>query len=1038
MTGGSGGQNIRKVGIRIQHLKGGREAAPEITPRSMSPSSPPAPSGPWSPEAMLANLVSNLIANAVTSVIHAIWGSVSGEHQTRTPPSGVAYRSRLVPTLQRGAASAARQFEHSNSRLADSVKIFLSSPEAESVARQLFSTRLMRLQDEDILRKIRDEFRTHFVAFTGLTPSAAQTSDSDRLFDLLATGCEQALELAIQDGSLASHEAMSAARFHVIHTELGAIRTKFDAVFARHDLLQRTQDFEDKYRRQVAERHRWIILPHLHTMHRVAASSLFVPPLLRPEQSDTSLPLQWFWTSVSRAVVIGNPGAGKSTLLEYTGAQVASRYAERLVAHRLLTPVFVNVSEYALACTRDAVTVAQFAEHRATSRYQLSVPKGALEYLFETGRAMVLFDGLDEVTEIARRGEVCASIESFCNLYPSVPTIVTSREVGYQHAPLREDLFATYRIEPFVENQIGDFARKWFLLSPEHERGDAERFANSLVRETKTAAPDLRTNPLMLGLICNLYRSEGYIPEHRAEVYEKCAVLLYEQWDRRRRIPTLAFETRLRPVVAALAYWIYTEPPARGGVTEKELIRRVSLIIAPTKRNETQTREAAEQFVAFCKGRAWVFTDIGADTETPLYQFTHRTFLEYFAAVHLVGTTQTVDELLEVILPHIERGEWELVARMAFQIKARQTFTATDELLSKTVARANTMNTTLSSRLLAFALGTLEALVPTVELIHDIAAQVATSAVSSVILSDDPLNRVAVAAINANEDVRMTIMKALVECLGAALVKSGAVSVAAHFVICSWMQALRGLVSTGMLTRDGAKFLEMLRALVRANEARCEVLWRSDRRTLLAAFVAHACPAGVMMRYHGVSFLLGEYRIPTDLDLDGGGVIPLLMLFADDIADADDPWFIESLQSLGDTATRAKLPFFRPLLLVDPSALTRRLHEQRRYKLPRAESPAVRFGAFVVAAAVAEWWVEHIKVGALFKFEPPFSSIVRARYGGSSGAALEELRGLGLSHADAVFARRWAAAEIDLIEKPRTGGQSSRGRGRGKPKRRNR
>ena len=997
---------------------------------------PPSSAGPWSPDAMLASVVSDLIANAVTSVIQGIWGTRSHENEHRPLPSGAAYKNRLVPTIQRGAAAAARKFEHSDRHFTESVKVFLTSPEAESVVRQLFSTRLMRLSDEDILRRLRSEFRTHFTAFIQLKTNAAERFDPDDLFDLLATGCEQALELAVQDGSLATHEAMSAARFHVIHTELGAIRTTFDAVYGHHDLLRRTQEFEDKYRRQVADRHRWIILPHLHTMHRVPATSLFVPPLLRFGQSADSLSLERFWSTVSRAVVIGNPGAGKSTLLDYTGMQVASRYAERLVAHRLLTPVFINVSEYALASRRDAVTVAQFAEQRATSRYQLAVPKGAFEYLFETGRAMVLFDGLDEVIDVARRGEICASIESFCGLYPSVPMIVTSREVGYQHAPLRDDLFTTYRIEPFAESQIGDFARKWFSLNPEHGQEDADLSAQSLARETKTAAPDLRTNPLMLGLICNLYRSAGYIPEHRAEVYEKCAILLYEQWDRRRRIPTLAFETRLRPVVAALAYWIYNEPPARGGVTEQELIKRVSTIIAPTKRNETQTREAAQEFVAFCKGRAWVFTDIGADTETPLYQFTHRTFLEYFTAVHLVGTTQTVSELLDLILPRIERGEWELVARMAFQIKARQTFTATEELLTKTISRASALNPTLSGRLLSFAIGTLEALVPPIELTNEIAEEVTTAAILSVVLANEPLTRIPIMAIGTNEDVRINLIKALVARLGAALIKPGNTSGSAHSVICSWMKTLLHLASTGQLTRDGAKFFEMLRGLIRANEARCEVLWRSDRRALLTAFVAHGCAAGVMIRYHGFPFLFDEYRVPMNGESDS--VIPLLHLYADDIANSEDPWFIDSLQSIGEAAARAKLPFFKPLDPSDLNGLIRRLHEQRRYSLPNSENLLMRFGAFVVAAAVAEWWVEHVKLTSLPRIEPPFSSIIRARYGGNPGHAVEDLRALSLSAADTTIIRRWIAAEVDFVEKPRAGGQSSGGRSGGKRRKRKR
>jgi hypothetical protein len=985
---------------------------------------------------MLANVVSNLIANAVTSVVRAIWGAQAHPDAPHLSASPLPYKHRLLPILQRGAALAARRFTSKDSHLADRVKSFLSSPEAESVVRKLFSTRLLRLGDHDVVARVRSEFSMHFASFVHFSDTKqalAPSTACDALFDLLVEGCEEALGLALQDGSLSAHEAMSTARFHVIRTELRAIRTTFEATAGDHAFVRHALQFEEKYRRQVAERHRWIILPHLHTMHRVPSTSLFVPPLLRFGPSIESLTLEQFWASVSHAVIIGNPGAGKSTLLEYTCMTVASKYADRLVTNRLLTPIFINVAEYALACRKASLTVSKFAENRATSRYQLSAPDGAMEYLLTTGRVMVLFDGLDEVVDTARRAEICANIEAFCNLYPSTPIIVTSREVGYQHAPLREDLFTTFRIEPFDDSRISDFARKWFVLTPDHDESEAHAFARSLVAETATAAPDLRTNPLMLGLICNLYRSQGYIPEHRAEVYEKCAMLLYEQWDRRRNLPTLAFETQLKPVVAALAYWIYTEPPTRGGVTERELITRVSALLAPRKRNETQAREAALQFVDFCKGRAWVFTDIGADTETALYQFTHRTFLEYFTAVHLVGTTETVDDLLAWVLPRIEQGEWELVARMAFQIKARQTFAATDDLLEKTLQRASMANLPPSRRLLSFCLGVLEALVPSVDLTKAIAGQLVAGAIMSSGVEDDVMIAAPSALVAANAETRTVLTNACVHNFADALTMAGKIPAASLMMICSWMRSLLDLATVGQLTADGARFFEALRRLVVANETRCETVWRSDRHALLAGYVAHCCSAALMIRYVGIPYLFMEHR----LTLNGRDmlVVPILALFADEIADGHDPWFVEGVIAVADSFKRTKLPLFRPFVPRDPEALIRSVREQRCYALGSDSAVSARFGAFIVAASVAEWWVDHLKLAAPPKVAAALTPIIRERFYGHPHNAFEAARSLGLPDSDCVVVSRWASRELDFVERLRTGGQSSGGRGGGKGKR---
>ena len=47
---------------------------------------------------------------------------------------------------------------------------------------------------------------------------------------------------------------------------------------------------------------------------------------------------------------------------------------------------------------------------------------------------------------------------------------------------------------------------------------------------------DLRSNTLMLSLMCNIYRQENYIPENRPKIYQKCAEMLFKKWDKHRGI----------------------------------------------------------------------------------------------------------------------------------------------------------------------------------------------------------------------------------------------------------------------------------------------------------------------------------------------------------------------------------------------------------------------------------------------------------------------------------------------------------------------
>ena len=74
----------------------------------------------------------------------------------------------------------------------------------------------------------------------------------------------------------------------------------------------------------------------------------------------------------------------------------------------------------------------------------------------------------------------------------------------------------------------------------------------------------------------------------------------------------------------------------------------------------------------FCRGRMWVFSDTGTTAAGEmLYTFTHRTFLEYFAATYLAYGSDTAERLARRLAPHVACHEWEVVGELAVQIKDR-------------------------------------------------------------------------------------------------------------------------------------------------------------------------------------------------------------------------------------------------------------------------------------------------------------------------------------------------------------------------------
>ena len=595
---------------------------------------------------------------------------------------------------------------------------YLSSPEVELIVRQLFATSLVGSADDATMTSVKRE----------LISSMSRSLDVDeqriepfamRFLDGLVAIVEEALRKAMEGNILSAHEALAAARDRRLLDEISNLRENLSLLTSKPSLdVAEILAFEGKYREAVESVHAHIRPPHLDNGRRIPIEKIFVAPGIswiprqRNLQSET-LDFQVFLSGLYRGVLLGNPGGGKSTFLSKICHDLAAGYSDRLLAGREVTPALVVLREYGNKKKATSCSIVEFLGLQAASRYQIIAPEKAFEYLLLNGRLVVLFDGLDELLESGYRQEITSNVETFCKLYPSVPVLVTSREVGYEQAPLDEEKFETFRLAPFDDHQVKEYAQKWFELEEDYSLEKRIKKARAFFSDS-AIVPDLRSNPLMLALMCNLYRSEGYIPRNRPEVYEKCSVMLFERWDKGREITVpLSFEEHIRPAMQDLAFWIFSNEELQSGVTEHALTERTTEYLRQWIFDDPQkAKTSASDFVRFCTGRAWVFTDLGTTPEGEgVYQFTHGTFLEYFTACYLVSTHQTPKSLSDQLAPRIGKGEWDVVAQLAFQIQSKQFRGGADELLTSLIA-TQTTDWNTRWRTLSFATRSLEFLVP--------------------------------------------------------------------------------------------------------------------------------------------------------------------------------------------------------------------------------------------------------------------------------------------------------------------------------------
>jgi hypothetical protein len=432
------------------------------------------------------------------------------------------------------------------------------------------------------------------------------------------------------------------------------------------------------YKDHVRKAHQYLTPPDFDRRRFIPLEELYVSPTIVDDRNPADKLGKTLEEYIDRTVLLGDPGNGKST-------------ASQVVMHRLAgmnvgpVPFLVVLRDF--ASPRPKSSVIDYLEARLSTFYQYSMDPTIIEYLLQSGQALVIFDGLDELLDPSARREVTDAVSNFCNAYPTSRVLVTSRRVGYYQAPMDPHQFSVLQLAEFDDDQASEYVEKWFKLDEELE-GNPKEWADAFIAESAVVA-DLRSNPLLLALMCILYRGERSIPKNRPAVYEQCAEMLFKKWDSHRGISvSLQAVGVVDTAMKHLAYWMFTTPNTSDGVTKTELVRETTSYLLGRVTEEPEAAEqAAREFVEFCHGRAWVFTDVGTTPDgEPLYKFTHRTFLEYFAAFHLVRQADSPEILAKQMLPRVANEEWDVVGQLAVQIMDKRADRGADRLYVRMLA----------------------------------------------------------------------------------------------------------------------------------------------------------------------------------------------------------------------------------------------------------------------------------------------------------------------------------------------------------------
>jgi hypothetical protein len=363
-------------------------------------------------------ILAGVIANGITSILTYITPRPDPDSGLNHAITHLLEKDEpLTSILQKATASIARSTSLEDAKQTEKLRLFMISPDAESLVRQIYGIQLAPQERPSSEPQIREAFLCSLALHLG-QPAESVEPLSNTLFQSLLHGCERALNLAIDRGVLPAHEAKSASRHLAILDELSAIQENLRLLREPTRLdLREILDFEVKLRKQLADRHGFITPPHFDAARKLPIKDICVSPrLIQPGQPKEKepIPLDQFVSHLHRVVVLGNPGGGKSTMAGKICYDLASDFRSRRLANRDVTPMLVILRDYGAAKKDSPCSFVQFIERVANSSYQIQPPPRAIEYMLLNGRGAVIFDGLDELLDTASRKEIASDIEWAC------------------------------------------------------------------------------------------------------------------------------------------------------------------------------------------------------------------------------------------------------------------------------------------------------------------------------------------------------------------------------------------------------------------------------------------------------------------------------------------------------------------------------------------------------------------------------------------------------------------------------------------------
>ncbi|HLP89565.1 MAG TPA: leucine-rich repeat domain-containing protein [Nostocaceae cyanobacterium] len=308
-------------------------------------------------------------------------------------------------------------------------------------------------------------------------------------------------------------------------------------------------------------------------------------------------------------------------------------------------------------------------------------PANWIDDILSSGRALVMFDGVDEVPQRSR-DETMREIRQLMNTYPNNYYVVTTRPEAVERLEFIELGFVSARVEPMTPADRDTFIDRWHeamevRLRSWNEPADLRPVAKRLKQrlEATPSVARLTTNPLLCAVVCALHRARNEnLPETPVDICEKLCEMLLDRRDKERmknieaqKLINEAYgqlEFRFRKgLLSQLAYYMVSK--GVSAITEAEADQQITQALESYKFSHISPKAIRRALVE----RSGMLQE----SSDQKIEFLHNTLKEYLAAERFVNIGD-----VQILADNTDEASWQPVILFAVALPRDGSRFATD------------------------------------------------------------------------------------------------------------------------------------------------------------------------------------------------------------------------------------------------------------------------------------------------------------------------------------------------------------------------